>query len=101
MLERSPLSGGDPMLFMLTNRTRPNLTADQYAELATLAKAFYASIPADVKIHGEWAAADRSHNYTLLEAPNPETVQGMQAPFESFTDTTIVAVVAISGWRAS
>ena len=89
------------MLFLLTNRTRPNLTADQYTELAALAKAFYASVPADVKIHGEWAAVDRSHNYTLLEAPNLEAVQRMQAPFERFTDTTIVAVAAISGWRAS
>ena len=44
------------MLFLLTNRTRPNLSAAQYGELATLAKAFYASIPADVKIRGEWAA---------------------------------------------
>ena len=89
------------MLFMLTNRTRPNLTADQYTQLAALAKAFYASVPADVKIQGEWAAADQSHNYSLLEAPNLETVQRIQAPFESFTDTTIVAVVATSGWRAS
>ena len=89
------------MLFMLTNRTRPNLTPDQYTELAARAKTFYASVPADVKIHGEWAAMDHSHNYTLLEAPNLETVQRIQAPFESFTDTTIVAVAAISGWRAS
>ena len=34
------------MLFLLTNRTRPNLSAAQYAELAALAKVFYASIPA-------------------------------------------------------
>ena len=88
------------MLFMLTNRTRANLTPAQYGELASLAKAFYASIPAGVKILGEWAAADQSHNYTLLEAPDLDTVRRMQAPFEHFTETTIVAVTAISGWTA-
>jgi hypothetical protein len=89
------------MLFLLTNRTRPNLTAAQYGELATLAKAFYASIPAGVTLRGEWAALDQSHNYTLLDAPDLATVERMQAPFAGFTDTTIVPVTAISGWTAS
>jgi uncharacterized protein DUF3303 len=89
------------MLFLLTNRTRPNLTATQYGELATLAKQFYASIPADVSIRGEWAAADQSHNYTLLEAPDIETVRRLQAPFERFTETVIVPVVTLSGWTAT
>ena len=89
------------MLFLLTNRTRPNLTAAQYGELATLAKQFYASIPSGVSIRGEWAAADQSHNYTLLDAPDIETVRRMQAPFESFTETVIVPVIAISGWTAT
>ena len=89
------------MLFLLTNRTRPDLTASEYAELASLAKAFYASIPAAVKIRGEWAAVDRTHNYTLLEAPDIETVRRIQAPFERFTETSIVPVMAISGWTAT
>ena len=89
------------MMFMLTNRTRPNLTTAQYGELAALAKQFYASIPADVKIRGEWAAADQSHNYTLLEAPDIETVRRIQAPFEPFTETAIVPVNTISGWTAT
>lgn len=89
------------MLFLLTNRTRPNLTSAQYGELAELAKKFYASIPAGVTIRGEWAAADQTHNYTLLDAPDIETVQRMQAPFANFTDTVIVPVVSISGWTAS
>ena len=86
------------MLFLLTNRTRSTLTPAQYGELAGLAKAFYAGIPPDVTIRGEWAATDQSRNYTLLEAPDLETVRRMQAPFECFTETTIVPVVAISGW---
>jgi len=89
------------MLFLLTNRTRPGLTASQYGELAALAKQFYASIPADVSLRGEWAATDQSHNYTLLEAPDIEAVRRLQAPFERFTETVIVPVTAISGWTAS
>lgn len=89
------------MLFLLTNRTRPNLTPAQYGELAGLAKKFYASIPDGVTIRGEWAATDQTHNYTLLDAPDIETVQRMQAPFANFTDTVIVPVVSISGWTAS
>jgi hypothetical protein len=91
----------ETMLFLLTNRTRTNLTTAQYGELASLAKAFYASIPAGVKIRGEWAAVDRSSNYSLLEAPDIETVQQLQAPFEAFTQTEIVPVTAISGWSAT
>ena len=36
-------------LFLLINRTRPGLSAAQFGELAALAKAFYAAVPADVK----------------------------------------------------
>ncbi len=89
------------MLFLLTNRTRPNLSAAQYGELAALAKVFYASIPADVKIRGEWAAIDQSQNYTLLEASDIDTVRRIQAPFERFTETVIVPVTAISGWTVA
>jgi hypothetical protein len=88
------------MLFLLTNRTRPGLTAAQYGELAAHAKAFYASMPVDVKVQGEWAALDQSHNVTLLEAPDIDAVRRIQAPFERFTDTVIVPVQAISGWTA-
>ena len=88
------------MLFLLANRTRPQLSASEYGELASLAKAFYASLPAGVTIHGEWAAIDRTQNFTLLEAPDLEAVRGVQAPFDRFTDTTIVPVTAIKGWTA-
>ena len=66
-----------------------------------MAKAFYASIPADVKIRGEWAAIDQSQNYTLLEASDIDTVRRIQAPFERFTETVIVPVTAISGWTVA
>ncbi|WP_158219753.1 DUF3303 domain-containing protein [Ideonella sp. A 288] len=89
------------MLFLLTNRTRAGLTGAQWGELAALAKAFYASIPPDVKIRGEWVAADQSHNYSLIEAPDLDTVQRIQAPFEPFTESVIVPVNEITGWTAS
>jgi muconolactone delta-isomerase len=89
------------MLFLLTNRTRKDLTPEQYGHLAGLAKQFYASVPAGVTIRGEWAAVDQSRNYTLLEAPDIGTVERMQAPFEPYVDMEIVPVVAFSGWTAS
>ena len=60
-----------------------------------------ASTEAGVKIRGEWAAVDRTHNITLLEAPDIDTVRRIQAPFEPFTETAIVPVVAIAGWSAN
>jgi hypothetical protein len=89
------------MLFLLTNRTHSDLTPAQFGELAALAKAFYAAVPAGVQIRGEWAAVDRSVNYSLLEAPDLDTVQRLQAPFEPFTETNIVPVLEIRGWVAS
>ncbi len=89
------------MLFLLTNRTRPGLSPAQFGELAALAKSFYASIPANVSIHGEWAAVDRSVNYSLLEAPDIDVVRAVQSPFSPFTETTIVPVTAIEGWTAT
>jgi hypothetical protein len=89
------------MLFLLTNRTRANLSTAQFTELATLAKQFYTSIPANVQIRGEWVAADQSQNYTLLEAPDLETVRRIQAPFDQYTETLIVPVVARTGWTVS
>lgn len=89
------------MLFLLTSRTRPDLSAAQYGELAALAKSFYASIPAGMSIRGEWAAIDRSANYSLVEAPDLDAVRRVQAPFAPFTETTIVPVNAITGWTAS
>ena len=89
------------MLFLLTNRTKRTLTPAQYGELAGLAKQFYATVPEGVAIRGEWAAVDQSRNYTLMEAPDLETVQRIQAPFTPYVDMEIVPVVAFSGWTAS
>ncbi len=89
------------MLFLLTSRTRPQLSAEQYGELAGLARLFYASIPPDMSIRGEWAAVDRSANYSLVEAPDVDAVRRIQAPFAPFTETMIVAVHVITGWTSA
>ncbi len=89
------------MLFLLTSRTRPGLTPAQFGELAALAKSFYASIPESVSIHGEWAAVDRSANYSLLEAADIDVVRAVQSPFAPFTETAIVPVTEIKGWVAT
>lgn len=88
------------MLFLLTSRTRPHLSAEQYGALAALSKSFYASIPPDVSIRGEWVALDRSANYSLVEAPDVDTVRRVQAPFAPFTETEVVPVNPITGWTS-
>lgn len=89
------------MLVFLINRTRAGLAPEQYGRLAELAKAFYANVPPGVTIRGEWAAADYSRNFSLLEAPDLDTVERMAAPFREYVDVDIVAVNAIAGWTAS
>ena len=89
------------MLVFLINRTRTDLTPEQYARLAELAKAFYANVPPGVTIRGEWAAADYSRNFSLLEAPDLASVEQMAAPFRDYVEVEIVPVNAIEGWTSS
>ena len=89
------------MLILLINRTRHGLTPEQYGQLAERAKAFYASVPAGVSIRGEWAAADYSRNFSLLEAPDVVTVEAMAAPFREFVEVEVIPVNEIKGWTAS
>jgi hypothetical protein len=89
------------MLIFLINRTKAGLTQEQYGQLAERAKAFYASVPAGVHIRGEWAAADYSRNFTLLDAPDVASVEKMAAPFREFVDVDAIPVNEIKGWTAS
>jgi hypothetical protein len=89
------------MLILLINRTRPGLTPEQYGQLAERAKAFYANVPAGVSIRGEWAAADYSRNFSLLEAPDVATVEAMAAPFREFVEVEAIPVNEIKGWTAT
>ena len=89
------------MLFMLVNRTRTDLSAEEFQELGELAKAFYANIPDGVTLHTDWAALDQSRTFALMEANEQSAIEEIQAPFRSFVDIEIVPVREISGWEAT
>ena len=89
------------MLFMLINRTRTDLSGEEFQELGELAKAFYANIPDGVTLHTDWAALDQSRTFALMEADEQSAIEEIQAPFRSFVDIEIVPVREISGWEAT
>ena len=89
------------MLFMLINRTRSDLTSDEFQELGELAKAFYANIPDGVTLHADWAALDQSRTFALMEADNQSDIEAIQAPFRRFVDIEVVPVRELSGWEAT
>lgn len=89
------------MLFMLINRTRTDLSAEEFQKLGELAKAFYANIPDNVTLHADWAALDQSRTFALLEAEEQDAVEEIQAPFRPYVDIEIVPVRRLSGWEAS
>jgi len=87
------------MLYMLINRTRSDLSAEQYRRLGELAQGFYDNIPAGIRLVGDWAANDQSRTFALLEAESEELIEQMQAPFRPYVDIEVVPVTAVSGWR--
>ncbi|MEJ2604645.1 MAG: DUF3303 family protein [Gammaproteobacteria bacterium] len=89
------------MLFMLINRTRTDLTGEEFRELGELAKAFYANIPTDITLHADWAALDQSRTFALMEAEDQAAVEAVQAPFRPYVDVEIVPVRRITGWTAT
>jgi hypothetical protein len=88
------------MLYILINRTRTDLTPEQYQELSRLAQGFYDGIPDGVKLHADYAANDRSRTFTLIETDDPALLEEIQAPFRPYVDIETVPVTAISGWRS-
>ena len=89
------------MLFMLINRTRTDLSAEEFQHLGELAKAFYANVPDDVTLHADWAALDQSRTFALMEAEEQSTIEELQAPFRPYVDIEIVPVRELSGWEAT
>jgi len=89
------------MLFMLINRTHPDLTADEFRQLGELAKDFYADIPQGVILHADWGALDQSRTFALIEAEDQGAIEAVQAPFRPYVDIEIVPVREIGGWEAS
>ena len=89
------------MLFILVNRTRKDLSKDEFMKLGELAKDFYANIPDDVVLHKDWAALDQSCTFALMEADDQSAIDTIQAPFRPYVDIDIVPVREISGWNAT
>jgi hypothetical protein len=87
------------MLYMLVNRTRTDLTGEQYERLREMAKTFYADVPEGLRLRGDWAANDGSRTFALLESDDAAQVRAMADRFEGLVDIEIVPVTAISGWR--
>lgn len=87
------------MLYMLVNRTRTDLSRDQYERLREMAKIFYADVPEGLTLRGDWAANDGSRTFALLESDDPSQVRAMADRFEGMVDIEIVPVTAITGWR--
>jgi hypothetical protein len=86
------------MFYMLISRTRPHLTADDYAQLGQMAQGFYDNIPAGLTLHGDWAAQDGSRTFALLETEAPELLEQLQAPFRPYVDMELLPVTPVSGW---
>lgn len=86
------------MLYMLINRTRKDLTGEQYQQLGKLAQDFYDNIPAGVVLHGDWAASDQSCTFALMESDDPKLIERIQEPFRGFVDIEVIPVTAVTGW---
>lgn len=89
------------MLFMLINRTRTDLSAEEFQALGELAKDFYANIPKNVKLHADWAALDQSRTFALMEAEDQAAIDAIQDPFRPYVDIEVVPVRELSGWEAT
>lgn len=89
------------MLFMLVNRTRTDLSQEEFIRLGELAKTFYANIPDTVTLHKDWAALDQSCTFALMEADEQAAIDDIQAPFMPYVDIDIIPVQEISGWQAT
>jgi hypothetical protein len=83
---------------MLINRTRADLSPDQYQELGRLAQGFYDHMPPGVKLLGDWAATDRSRTFTLLEVDDPSLLAQIEAPFRPYVDIETSEVAAVTAW---
>ena len=87
------------MFYMLISRTRPNLTAEDYARLGQQAQGFYDNVPTGLKLHGDWAAQDGSRTFSVLETDDPALLEQIQAPFRDYVDMELLPVTPVSGWR--
>ncbi len=88
------------MLYMLINKTRSGLSAEDYAHIAELANQFYENVPEGIRLHGDWSANDRSRTFSLIETDDPDLLETVQRPFRGYVDIEVVPVTAVSRWRS-
>lgn len=86
------------MLYMLINRTRKDLSTEEYAKLGELAQQFYDNIPQGLILHGDWAANDGSQTFALMETDDPELLESIQAAFRAYVDIEVLPVTPVTGW---
>lgn len=87
------------MLYLIINRTRPDLAPEDYAELANRAKAFYADVPEGVTLRGNWSEAGGGRTIALIEAEDESLVDAIQEPFRDFVDMEVIGLIDVDGWR--
>lgn len=85
---------------MLINRTRSDLSPENYAELARLARAFYADVPPGITLVGDWAAEDQSCTFSVLELASREALDPLLERFRPYVDIEVIPVTPVSGWRS-
>ena len=90
--------GDREMLYMIINRTRKDLNPEQMAALGRLAQGFYESVPEGITLLGDWAAADGSRTFALMECEDASLLERVQAPFRAYVDMEVVPVVRVAGW---
>lgn len=86
------------MFYMLINRTRTDLSPEQYQQLGELAQTFYDDIPEGITLHGDWAANDQTCTFALMETENSALLDDIQAPFEGFVNIEVIPVTEVKGW---
>jgi len=86
------------MHYLIINRTRTDLTPDQYRELAARAREFYGNIPAGLTLHSDWGALDGSCTYAIMETEDRTLLDRIQAPFRPFVDMEVIPVRSLPGW---
>jgi hypothetical protein len=88
------------MLFMITSRTRQDLTPAEYTRLSEIARDFYRNIPPGVQLLHDWAACDGSCTFAVIEADDAELVSSIQAPFAAYVHMELTQITPVSGWKA-
>jgi hypothetical protein len=88
------------MDYLIISRTRSGLSAEEYAELAQRAKAFYAALPPGLTLKANWAEAGGEGRTLALVATDDATqIDAIQAPFREFVDMEVIALSEVEGFR--